>query len=302
MPDQEGLLQKKFAWNGISLRVPMSWEVDSLDKDHVIIGEDTQPRMEIKWTDSPGKFTLEKYLKNFISQTQKKLKIKIYERSTPGSFKQTNQDFEFFFFSWKGASSSGRGSLIFCSHCKKLSLIRFFSKSNTLPGSLQESILLSYEDHSNDDHIYWRVFGLHFSTPHRFSMTDYSFKPGCYILTFSHKKTRLTVYSWGPASFLLSKTSITEFATQRLSQLEGFAESGVCKCGDCFQWKYRYGILKNIHTLPILNRYSRYTVFRICREKTGNRIIGVMVDSQKKFEHDLIKESVIGDIEKKKQL
>ena len=63
MPNQEGLLQKKFAWNGVSLRIPMSWEIDSLDKEHVIIGEDTQPRMEIKWTDSPGKFTLEKYLK-----------------------------------------------------------------------------------------------------------------------------------------------------------------------------------------------------------------------------------------------
>jgi len=295
MPNQEGLLQKKFAWNGVSLKVPMSWEIDSLDKDHVIIGEDTQPRMEIKWIDSPSKFTLEKYLKNFISQTQKKLKIKIYERPTPSSFKKTNQDFDFFFFSWKSASSSGRGSLVFCSHCKKLSLIRFFSKSKTLPDSLQESILLSYEDHSNDGHIYWRVFGLHF-------LTNYSFKPGCYILDFDHKKTKLTVYSWGPASFLLSKTSITAFATQRLSQLEGFAKSGVCKCGDYFEWKYRYGILKNIHTLPILNRYSRYTVFRICQEKTSNRIIGVMVDSGKKFEHDLIKESIIGDIEKKKQL
>jgi len=295
MHSQEEFLQKKFAWNSISLRLPMSWEIDSLDKDHVIIGEDTQPRMEIKWTDSPEKFTLEKYLKNFIAQIQKKIKIKIYERPAPGSFKQTNQDLEFFFFSWESASSSGRGSLIFCSHCKKLSLIRFFSKSKTFD-ALQKSILLSYKDHSNDDHIYWRVFGLHFSTPHRFNMTDYSFKPGCYILNFDHKKTKLTIFSWGPASFLLSKTNLTTFATQRLSQLQGFAKSGDCKYGDCFQWNYRQGILKNSHTLPFLNRYSRYIVFRICQEKTSNRIIGVMVDSRKKFKHDLIKESIIGDI------
>jgi len=193
MPNPKELLQKKFAWNGVSLRLPMTWEIDSLDKDHVIIGEDTQPRMEIKWTDSPEKFTLERYLKNFIAQTQKKLKIKIYERSTPDSFKQTNPDLEFFFFSWESASSFGRGSLIFCSHCKKFSLIRFFSKSKTFD-LLQESILLSYKDHSNDGHNYWQVFGLHFSTPHKFSMTDYNFKPGCYILNFESKKTKLTVH------------------------------------------------------------------------------------------------------------
>lgn len=299
MPDQDGLLQKKIAWNGISLSVPVGWEIDSLDKDHVIIGKDSQPEMEIKWTDSPNKFTLEKYLKNFISQTQNKLKIRIYERPTPFSFKQTNPYFEFFFFSWESASSSGRGSLIFCSHCKKLSLIRFFSKKKPLQDTLQESILLSYEDHSNDGYIYWQAFGLHFSTPHRFCLTDYSFKPGCYILNFAHKKTTLSIFSWGPASFLLSKTSITTFATQRLGQLQGFAKSGACICGDYFQWKYRHGILKNTTTLPILSHFSRYTIFRICQEKTNNRIIGVMVDSPAKFEHDLIKESIIGDLKKK---
>lgn len=295
MPDQEKLLQKRFAWNGVSLRLPMTWEIESLDKSHVIIGEDTQPRMEIKWTGSPKKFTLEKYLKNFITQTQKKLKIKIYERPTPDFFNPITQNLEFFFFSWESASSSGRGSLVFCSHCKKLSLIRFFSKSKT--DILQNPILLSYKDHSNDGHNYWQVFGLHFSTPNRFRMTDYSFKPGCYILDFDHKKTRLTIYSWGPASFLLSKTNITAFATQRLTQLQGFAKSGVCKYGNYFQWNYRPGILKkNAHLLPILDRYSRYIIFRICQEKINNRIIGIMVDSREKFEHGLIKESIIGDI------
>jgi len=294
-PNREELLQKKFAWNGIALKIPMSWEIDSLDNDHVIIGEDTEPRMEIKWIDSPRKFTLEQYLKNFISQTQKKLKIEIQESMTPRSFKQTDPDLEFFFFSWKSASSSGSGSLIFCSHCKKLSLIRFFPASKNID-VLLESILLSYKDHLSNDRIDWQVFGLRFSTPPGFKITDYSFKPGCYTLDFEYQKTKLTVFSWGPASFLLSKTSITEFATQRLNRLQGFATSGVCKCGDYFQWKYMTGILKNNHNLPVLNHYSRYIIFRISREKASNRIIGVMVDSRRKFKQDLIKESIIGDV------
>ena len=91
-------LEKKIAWNGICLKIPPAWEIDSLDADHMLIGEDGSPRTEIKWTEAPKQFTLEKYLKKFIFQSQKMLNIKIHELPTPESFSHPAGHFEFFFF------------------------------------------------------------------------------------------------------------------------------------------------------------------------------------------------------------
>ncbi|WP_300464716.1 hypothetical protein [Desulfobacula sp.] len=289
-------LPKTIAWNGIALNVPLTWEIDSLDTTHLLIGEDGSPKVEIKWTDSPSRFTLETYLKRFISQSQKRLTIKIHELPTPRSFSHPEKNFEFFFFSWTSTSSTGNGVLIFCSLCKRLTMIRFFSDSRIDPPSLPALILMSFTDHPPSDQTHWQVFDLKFSTPRSFELLEYSFKPGCYIINVKHKKTIQTIFSWGPASFLLTRTSLSEFASQRLPQLKGLANTGVCIRGNYLEWSYRPARFKNAQILPFLSRYSLFTVFRICHDQKKNRILGVMVDSPLRFEHDLIKGSMIGDL------
>lgn len=288
-------LSKNIAWNGVSLEIPMVWEIDSLDTTHMLIGEDESPRIELKWTEAPKKFTLEAYLKRFISRSRKSLGIKIRELPTPEFFSHPVKHFEFFFFSWESMSSNGKGTFVFCSHCKRLTLIRFFFNSRIKLNSLPALILNSFTDHPMAEQTQWNLFGLNFSTPRSFRLMDYSFKPGCYVIRLSHKKTRLTIFSWGPASFLLSGTSLSEFATQRLPQIKGLAKTGVCIRGNYLEWSYRQGRFKNAHRLPFLNRYAVFILFRICHDRQNNRILGVMADSPKGFDHELIKGSMIGD-------
>ncbi len=295
MHKSEEALPKTIAWNGISLQVPLTWEIDSLDAEHLLIGEDGATRIEIKWTEAPKRFTLEKYLKKFISQSQKKLKIGILEQPTPELFSHPVKEFEFFFFSWESASSKGQGTLIFCSLCKRLTLVRFFSGSEIGINSLSAMILTSFRDHPVAGRIQWQVFGLEFSCPESFNLMEYSFKPGCYIITLKHKRKILTIFSWGPALFLLSKTSLSEFASQRLPRLKGFGKTGVCARGNTIEWSYRHGRFKNAEILPFLSRFSLFTVFRITHDQQSNRIFGIMVDSPDRFEHDLLKGSMIGD-------
>ncbi len=289
------ILPKTIAWNGISLDVPLTWEIDSLDATHLLIGGNALPGIEIKWTEAPKRFTLEKYLKKFISQSQKKLKINIHELPTPELFSHPVKQFEFFFFSWENASSKGNGTLIFCSLCKRLTLIRFFSESEIVVNSLQALMLTSFTDHPMSGRTQWQAFGLNFSCPRYFSLMEYSFKPGCYIINLKHKKKILTIFSWGPAVFLLSKISLSEFAAQRLPQLKGFGKTGVCARGNTIEWSYRHGRFKNAEILPFLSQYSLFTIFKICHDQQANRILGIMVDSPDKFEQDLIKGSFIGE-------
>ena len=301
MLKQNNDLQKSIAWNEIVLKVPSAWEIDSLDTTHILIGKDGTPKLEIKWTDSPKQFTLEKYLKRFIAQSQRTLNIKILELPAPESFLHPNNNFKFFFFSWESASSNGNGTLIFCSCCKKLTMIRFFSTSKISFNSLKDLILSSFCDHPTGNETDWQLFGLNFSTPQNFKLLEYSFKPGCYIINFKHKKTILTIFSWGPALFLLEEASLSEFATTRLPKLQGFATTGVCSLGNYLEWSYSHGLFKNAAILPLFNRYKFYTLFRICNNTPDNRIFGIMMDApEKQFNRDIIKRSIIGDVQEKK--
>ncbi|NOX32255.1 MAG: hypothetical protein GXP56_00750 [Deltaproteobacteria bacterium] len=289
-------LPENIAWNGISFKIPLAWEIDSLDACHMLIGEDGQPRVEFKWTEAPRKFTLEKYLKKFISQSQRMLDIKIHELSWPKSFSHPVKNFEFFFFSWESLSSSGYGTLIFCTQCKRLTMIRFFADSKILSDSLPGLILTSFTDHPVTDHAHWQMFGMNFSVPWSFKLVDYSFKPGCYIVNFKHDRTTLKIFSWGPALFLLSKTNLEKFAAARLPGLKGFTQKGDCLRGNYLEWSYRQGRFKNADALPFLKRHSLFRIFRICHDEKANRIFGVQVDSPKEYGHDLIKRSMIGEI------
>ncbi|MCP4672962.1 MAG: hypothetical protein GY857_16850 [Desulfobacula sp.] len=299
--EQKNDLKKKIAWNAISFQVPSAWEIDSLDATHIIIGDDGTPELEIKWTDSPTQFTLEKYLKKFIVQSQRTLNININELPAPKSFFCPDQNFEFFFFSWTSASAKGNGTLIFCSLCKRLTMLRFFSDSTISLNSLKALILSSFSDHPAGDEIHWHVFGMQFSTPARFKLIEYSFKPGCYIINFKHKKTILTLFSWGPARFLLENKDLTEFAKIRLPQLQGFAKTGTCRFGSYLEWSYNHGLFKNAQIIPLINRYNYYSLFRISNNRQNNRILGIMIDGpQKKDNYDIIERSIIYDIQEKK--
>lgn len=295
MPNPDHLPFKTIAWNKISLDVPECWQIDSLDAAHMMISRNGAAAVEIKWTDSPRQFNLAAYLKKFIVQSQKRLKIQITELAEPPLFSHPVSHFEFFFFSWTGTASNGTGVLVFCSVCKRLTLIRFFDHSSMVPPSVAGLVLASFADHSVTGQTRWQVFGLTFFCPSAFNLLEYSFKPGCYSIELKDKKTTLTVFSWGPARFLLSQASLAQFAVQQLPQLKGFATAGSCCRGNYLEWSFQKGRFKNADRLPFFSRFTVFRLFRICHDQTDNRILGILVDSPQCFEHDLIKGSMIGD-------
>lgn len=289
-------LLKSIAWNGIELKIPVTWEIDSLDAGHMLIGEEGLPRMELKWTDASANQSFVKYMKKFITRSQKELGIKIIEQQTPASFSHPRTYFEFFFFNWQGQTASGYGALIFCTHCNRLTMIRFFPESTGLPGPLEQSIILSFDDHPGGDEMFWKIFGLDFPTPSHFRLAEYSFKPGVYSIFFKDGKTNLGIFSWGPAEFLLSQADLTEFALGRVPGIEGLARTGYCSHGSFLEWNYRSPRFKNAGLIPFLDRFSLFSIFRICHDPECNRIFGVKVDSPRRYEHDVIKRSLLGDV------
>ena len=289
-------LPRTVAWNGVVLKTPSDFEIESLDKTHLILGNNGISALEIKWTDSPGRFTLETYLKGFIARSQKLLNIKIYEQPHPRGFSHPNPDFDFFFFTWESNTSKGQGTLIFCTRCKRLTMIRFFSnqeiKEHTLPGR----IISSFVDHPQQNSVKWDVFGLKFSTPDRFTLDEYFFKPGSFMIRLKDRAVAYTVFSWGPASFLLSKSSLSEFAKEQLPEIEGLSTVSDTVNAVCQEWAFKKEKFKGASFIPGLNRLSRFSLFRICHHTDLNRILGVMIESPEKFERQLIEDSIISHV------
>ena len=292
LPDH-GCVKKQLAWNRIAFKIPESWEIESLDYTHLIVSEDGNPKIEIKWTESPKSFTLEKHLKKIISRSQKLLNIKIRKQSTPDFFLHSLPGFDFFFFSWESPSSKGAGTLIFCSHCRRVTLIRFFSNLDLTPNSIPHLVLTSFTDHPLTGHVPWHLFGMEFSTPMQFTLSDYSFKPGYFFVKLLYHKIHLTVLSWGPASFLLSGKTLPEFAKDWVPGLKGFATAETSDRGSYLEWSYRQGPFKNAGSLPFFSRYMRFTLFRLLQDTQNNRIYGVKIDSPETFEIELMKGTII---------
>ncbi len=285
---------KPIGWNNICLSVPDDWEIDSLDTAHLLIGKDDIPCIELKWTEGPKRFALDKFLKKFIAKTQRLLNIIIHEQATPADFSHPAPHLNFFFFNWEGHGSKGTGAIVFCRECKRLTLIRFFKPSIVKP--VYKQILSSFSDHPQSGRSFWHIFGMSFEAPGEYQLQDYSFKPGAFKVILAHKKNRLVFYNWGPASFLLSKTDLSGFAQRHLPQLTGFAKTGICKKGNFLEWACKQERFKNAQKLPFINRFSHFLLFRICNDAQNNRILGVEAASPHHFNHSLIQESILGDI------
>jgi len=286
---------KRLGWNEISLDIPLAWEVEQLDKTYVLLAEDKVPKAEIKWSCLPRGGALDVHLKRFIKKARRKLGIVIVEESSPDYFLPSQKGFEFFFFSWSGDNLNGYGVIIFCRHCRKISLLRFFLDLPPASGGLAPGLIASFSDHPRDRDVDWDIFGMKFSTPREFLLQEFDFRPGAFTLSFSHGRRYLKLFSWGPATFLLSKTDLNGFARQRMPEIQGLAVSGTRQDSPYLQWSFRKGQFKTLEKLPFFRRLNPFVVFRISRDDQQNRILGVMAESVKQYENQLVRESYIGE-------
>lgn len=292
---------KPLAWNEIFITVPPAWEIDELDETYMLIGEKQSPRLELKWTSFPGRIKPEAHLKKFVSNARRKLGIEINEQNPPSSFVPPENSFDYFFFSWKQKQNKGDGVIIFCKQCKKISLLRFFPGRSLLAGggdALAARILATFCDHPKKETTRWALFGMNFSLPNAFCLKDYNFSPGCFTLKFKRPSdtTYLTVFSWGPASFLLSKTDLSQFALQRIKGMEGLGVAGTCTKGAYVQWQLKTPVFNGADRLLLFKRFTSFKVFRICRDEADNRILGILVASSSQFEKQLVQEFFSGTL------
>ncbi|MBI9088342.1 MAG: hypothetical protein JEZ12_03940 [Desulfobacterium sp.] len=258
---------KTIAWNGISLAVPGAWDLGTLGENHLLFGENREPRLEITWTEGPARGSFENQMNRFISRVQKRLGITVSPLSIPFGSVTPDSPVSVAGFFWKSASSRGRGGLVRCKGCKRIAMLRFFDRCESLSDTLMETVVGSYKDTCPGKSCSWQVFGLDLLTPGGFSLYRYSFRPGAFSMAFKAPGQEMTVYSWGPAAFLLLDSGLAGFAGQRINLPDKTPWATEEGGRPCLVWEWQ----RFPWSFGFLNPHER---FRICHDQTLNRLIG----------------------------
>ena len=211
MADFSPELWKFVAWNGVSMRVPAQWEVGSLGTSYLQMVDDMGPVLELKWKQLKRFFSHEAHLKKLARLSSSTPGLEFEVTDLPDEWQHPLRNFEARSFKWQGQEVSGRGAILYCSNCRKASLLQFYLKGDRGDSMVPLKVLQTFQDHSENDMVIWSLFGLRALTPQRFGLAGYRFQPGHYQLEFQCGQEHITLSRWGPADVLLKNGDLLDW-------------------------------------------------------------------------------------------
>ena len=179
---------------------------------HLVLEDDSEPAMEVKWGPVKGKFSHQTHLKRLGTFQSRKLKNAVKEWFLPPEWEKALTDFQASGFSWQTETKSGRGVILYCPACRNAALIQFLQPKSTRSEKIPLGVLKTFQDHREDDQIAWSVFDIRVMMPANFKLVHHRFEPGNYELAFEHGSQKIFLYRWAPASVLLAERDLTQFA------------------------------------------------------------------------------------------
>lgn len=279
---------RETAWNGVRCEIPDSWEVVKIGRRYLMFAEKSAPMMEIKWGQIRGKFSHHSQLRRLAMQQRKKFGKTLKEIPLPPEWRTPLSEFISVAFSWHSQTISGSGAVLYCPTCKTATLMQFFQKHSAHSTALVQHILGSFQDHSRDNRVIWALFDIRALIPAEFDLIKYRFDAGQYELIFSYKKQKITLWRWVPASVLLHKQNLEEFAHRVTRFALKKTVAPVRADPDWVEWE----------VLPSTPWWSRWrsrrllghapTYYRFWHLREKNRIFGVKIEGKQAIDSEFV--------------
>ncbi|MBW1996569.1 MAG: hypothetical protein JRJ29_01255 [Deltaproteobacteria bacterium] len=270
------MIWKELAWDGVRFVMPADWDAAKLGPGYVMLENEFGPVMELRSRAIKGVFSPRDQLKKLRSAQDKQLGGLIQEIALPQAWREPLKPFRAFGFSWKGEGLRGKGLVIYCPTCKRVTAIQFFEKGKPGTGdALSARVLESFQDHRTDNRVLWAVFDIHALVPSAYRLTRHRFEPGEFEMVFSRRVQKITLHRWAPASALMGEGGLFAFL-EKLPYLhkKKFQEIQAPEI-DGLEWNEEpcstlFGRVRWIRNLkPSLRR------FRLWHVEEKNRILGV---------------------------
>ncbi len=204
---------KTTAWNGVSFRVPASWEVLRLGKNYLLLEDRGRPTMETKWGRIRGRFSAHRQLKR-LAAASRKADQPLRCGAVPRPWRRAVAAYEVSAFGWSDRQVQAEGVLLYCPSCGTASMVQFFSPAGK---EVTAAVLASFRDHPEGDRVAWRVFDIGFRLAQCYRLDRFRFEPGQYRLVFKAGGQTVTLLRWGPADALLAGEGLAAFAARRVT-------------------------------------------------------------------------------------
>lgn len=271
---------REIAWNGVRLSAPAAWEAAEIGPRYLLLADQGEPAMEIKWERVKGGFSHRTTLRRLRSRYGNT----VHECPIPDEWKRPLGGFTATGFSWQAENRGGSGAILYCPACGHATLIQFFRNFST-PGNMTSlRVLASFQDHSLDDHMRWSIFDIRARIPAEFRLVRYRFEAGRFEMHFGSKGKQVELYRWGPASVLLGHGDLFAFAAKMIRIQSGEWRPLTWAGHTAVQWEKPASVGLWIRCRERVMGKPHFQWFRLWHLLEENRLFGVSAKGDKPFQ------------------
>jgi hypothetical protein len=203
---------REIAWNGVRFLAPAVWEVIKIGPRYLLLADQGEPALEIKWQWVKGRFSHQTALKRLNSLH----KDTVQESPLPEEWEKLLGNFTVTGFAWRAEAKGGQGAILYCPACGNATLIQFLGNFSDSRREICRRVLASFQDHSRDNRVVWSIFDIRAEIPAEYLLIRYRFEAGRFEMHFGANRRQIALYRWGPASALLANGDLFAFAAQMI--------------------------------------------------------------------------------------
>ena len=256
---------------------------------HLILEDEAEPVMEVKWGAVKGTFSHRAHLKRLAALQSRRNKISVAEWILPPPWEAALTDFEAGGFLWQSPAASGRGAILFCTVCRTATLIQFFGDSSIKREKLFLAVLKSFRDHSQDGWLPWSIFDIRVTLPQSMKMERFRFEAGKFEFAFATGRQHIFLHRWAPAAALLAGRDLISFAGTIPEFATGVPLPASVNNCEGAEWEIKPGN----DWLEKLGRFKikpSFFFFQIWYLEEQNRILGVRAEGKRPVDVQLVKQ------------
>ena len=219
--------QRLIGWAGITVRVPQDWALASISVDekqgYLRIDDRDMPRLEIKWTATPGFVDLEKTVNKYLQTVKKSHKADddqfSVDRDVRVVSKRQMQKDSLTTFAWHAQQQQAYGAVWVCKQCEQTVIAQVLGrpKEEDLLHTARR-VISSITDHPTDGWTTWAAYGFVCQIPEDFTLTGQQLYSALLKFSFTRDLETIEVGRWGMAGTLLRDKTLDQWLQQELGK------------------------------------------------------------------------------------
>lgn len=278
---------KEIAWCGVRFKTPADWHLSQIGMRYLALEDPSGPVMEIKWAPVKGKFSKKAHLKKLASLQKKQVRKSIQPKPVSGAWESILSGFEASEFSWQANANRGRGLILFCPACRNATLIQFFQQQAEKDNPVAVKVLNAFLDHRTDRQVLWAAYDVRALLPEAYQLKSYRFEAGRYELDFANGSEHIILHRWAPASVLLRKKDLVQFAKTVASLDKTEPVAGNMAGCETVEWSVSPATTWQ-RWLSRFKRKASYYWLGLWHLEAKNRILGIRAEGKKPLDPELL--------------